>query len=51
MFDPSKPYLGTLVRPVAIHWSLRRQARIASWLLSAAIAAVGFLPARLPWLP
>ena len=48
MFDFLELYLGTLVRLVTVHRSRSRQARTASWLPSAAIAAVVILPARLP---
>jgi hypothetical protein len=48
MSDLLESYLGTLVRPVTVHQSRSRQARTASWLPSAAIAAVVILPARPP---
>ena len=48
MSDLLELYLGTLVRPITVYRSRSRQARTASWLPSAAIAAVVILPARLP---
>jgi hypothetical protein len=48
MFDLLELCLGTLVRLVIVRWSRFLQARTASWLPSAAIAVVMFLPARPP---
>ena len=48
MFDPFELYLGTPFRLATVHQSLPGWARTASWLPSAAIAVVMYLPARLP---
>ena len=50
MFNLLKLYLSTLVRPVTVYWSRSRQARTASQLPSATIAAVVILPAQPPQL-
>jgi hypothetical protein len=45
MFDLLELYLSTLVRLVTVYRNYFLQARTASWLPSAAIAVVMFLPA------